>query len=178
VARAGRTAWQAQAAYVVFVEPGEPRAAEVISGTAPARIGTIALGYLLLAAGAVLLFLPGPGIPLILAGLAVVGRQQHWARRLDGRLRLGAARVARRVSSRRRSPTGSAPALAPLGRRVRRDAAEMFTYSYDTFARTVRSTDAGLRCAKDAEERPSERGGGSDGCPSTLARRAPLDGVG
>jgi len=97
----GRAAWRAQGAYVVVVEPCEPHAAEAISGTTPARIATIALGYLLLAAGAVLLFLPGPGVPLILAGLAVVGRQQHWARRLEGRLRLRAASVARRLTARR-----------------------------------------------------------------------------
>jgi hypothetical protein len=106
----------------------------------------------------VLLFLPGPGVPLILAGLAVVGRQQHWARRLEGRLRLGAARVARRVTS-------------------RREPANRFTYSDNLLARPL-GANAGLRCARDAEERSSERGGGSDGCPSTLARRAPLDGAG
>ena len=65
----------------------------------PARLATIGLGYLLLATGTVLLVLPGPGVPLILAGLAVVGRQHDWARKVEGRLRTRATRLGRRIAS-------------------------------------------------------------------------------
>ena len=37
-------------------------------------------GWALLAAGALLLVLPGPGIPLVLLALALLGRHHRWAR--------------------------------------------------------------------------------------------------
>ncbi len=46
------------------------------------KILTTILGFLLIIAGILLLVLPGPGILLILAGLAVLGREYHWAKRL------------------------------------------------------------------------------------------------
>jgi hypothetical protein len=52
-------------------------------GTSPlARAARLAAGWSLLAVGGALLLLPGPGIPVVLAGLAVLGREQRWARRL------------------------------------------------------------------------------------------------
>ncbi|MFM7088318.1 MAG: PGPGW domain-containing protein [Candidatus Paceibacterota bacterium] len=49
----------------------------------PVRKGiVITFGGLLLLLGVVFLVLPGPGIPLIIAGLAVLGAEYHWARRL------------------------------------------------------------------------------------------------
>ncbi len=50
------------------------------------RCLTLASGWTLLAAGAVLLVLPGPGFPLLLLGLAVLGREASWARRLRHRV--------------------------------------------------------------------------------------------
>jgi len=46
-----------------------------------------ALGWVLLAGGAALMVLPGPGIPLVLAGLVLVGRRRPWARRLHEKAR-------------------------------------------------------------------------------------------
>ena len=45
------------------------------------RVAVLVGGSLLLLAGIALLVLPGPGIPLIFAGLAVLGTQVPWARR-------------------------------------------------------------------------------------------------
>jgi uncharacterized protein (TIGR02611 family) len=57
------------------------------------RIGILVGGWILLLVGVALLVLPGPGIPLIIAGLALLGTQFEWARRASGwlRQRLGAA---------------------------------------------------------------------------------------
>lgn len=49
----------------------------------PVRKGLVsAVGGLLLLIGIVFMILPGPGIPLVIAGLAVLGVEFHWARRL------------------------------------------------------------------------------------------------
>jgi Putative transmembrane protein (PGPGW) len=50
------------------------------------RYATLAAGWTLLAVGAVLLVLPGPGFPLVLGGLALLGRELSWARRLRRRI--------------------------------------------------------------------------------------------
>ncbi len=57
------------------------------------RYATLAAGWALLAVGAVLLVLPGPGFLVVLGGLAVLGREVTWARRLRRRLE---AKVLRR----------------------------------------------------------------------------------
>lgn len=57
------------------------------------RLGADAAGWALLGAGAALLVLPGPGIPLVLAGLVLLGRERPWARRLHRRVRLEAVRA-------------------------------------------------------------------------------------
>jgi uncharacterized protein (TIGR02611 family) len=46
------------------------------------KIGAILAGLILIVVGIALLVLPGPGIVLILAGLAVWGTEFHWAKRL------------------------------------------------------------------------------------------------
>ena len=51
------------------------------------RIAILCGGSLLLVAGIVLLVLPGPGVPLIIAGLALLGTQFEWARRASGWMR-------------------------------------------------------------------------------------------
>jgi uncharacterized protein (TIGR02611 family) len=45
------------------------------------RIGVLVLGSTLTLVGIALLILPGPGVPLIIAGLALLGTQFAWARR-------------------------------------------------------------------------------------------------
>ena len=67
------------------------------------RYATLATGWTLIGVGGVLLFLPGPGIPLILGGLALLGREAPWARRLDHRLR-ARLRLARRKRRAARPP--------------------------------------------------------------------------
>jgi uncharacterized protein (TIGR02611 family) len=57
------------------------------------RIVTIVAGFALLAAGIAMLVLPGPGLLAIFAGLAILAREFHWARRLLDRLKNTAARV-------------------------------------------------------------------------------------
>jgi hypothetical protein len=47
------------------------------------RIGRVVVGLVLMLGGAVLCFIPGPGIPLVIGGLALVGREFHWARRAN-----------------------------------------------------------------------------------------------
>jgi len=46
------------------------------------RAAIVAGGFGLLLVGAALLVLPGPGIPLVAAGLALLSLEFHWARRL------------------------------------------------------------------------------------------------
>lgn len=45
------------------------------------RIGVTIVGFALIVAGIFLLVLPGPGLLVVLAGLAVLGTQYAWAQR-------------------------------------------------------------------------------------------------
>jgi uncharacterized protein (TIGR02611 family) len=45
------------------------------------QIAVTIVGFVLVAAGAVMLLTPGPGLVAILAGLAILGTQYSWARR-------------------------------------------------------------------------------------------------
>ena len=56
----------------------------------------VAAGSVLLAVGLALLVLPGPGIPLILAGLAILSAHYSWARRLRVRIVYETKRIAER----------------------------------------------------------------------------------
>jgi hypothetical protein len=59
------------------------------------RAGRVVVGLLLLLGGAVLSMplIPGPGILLVVGGLALLGREFHWARRVNEWLRRQAGRV-------------------------------------------------------------------------------------
>jgi uncharacterized protein (TIGR02611 family) len=57
------------------------------------RIAVIVAGTILLVVGIGLLVLPGPGIPLVIAGLALLGTQFPWARRALEWLRARAKRT-------------------------------------------------------------------------------------
>ncbi|HQR29275.1 MAG TPA: PGPGW domain-containing protein [Anaeromyxobacteraceae bacterium] len=59
-----------------------------------ARTVRVAAGWALLVVGVLLLVLPGPGIPLLVLGLALLSRDVPWARRLRERVveRLSRAR--------------------------------------------------------------------------------------
>jgi hypothetical protein len=87
------------------------------------------LGYLLLAAGLVMLVTPGPGIVTLVAGLAVLSRHFHWAERLkratmarirDSRTAMQARRTARRAGG---QVPGTGADDGPTGRREDRRAA-------------------------------------------------------
>jgi len=70
------------------------------------RIAVIVAGSLLLLVGIALLVLPGPGIPLIIAGLALLGTQFPWARRALQWLR---ARTKRTIAALRAGRAGRRP---------------------------------------------------------------------
>lgn len=53
------------------------------------RVLRLGAGWSLLAVGGALLVLPGPGIPLVLGGLALLAPEHRWARRAHLRLRDG-----------------------------------------------------------------------------------------
>jgi UPF0716 family protein affecting phage T7 exclusion len=90
-------------------------------------VAETAIGYLLLAAGIVMLVTPGPGIVTIVAGLAVLSRHYRWAERLkrtalarirDSRTALQARRTARRATGEAVDhPVTGSPASAGEGRR-------------------------------------------------------------
>jgi len=66
------------------------------------------LGYGLLGVGVALLVLPGPGIPLVLGGLALLARRRPWARRARRWLRVQVGRgLGRRAPRRRSGPRAS-----------------------------------------------------------------------
>jgi Putative transmembrane protein (PGPGW) len=46
------------------------------------RWAVLGSGYALLGVGGILLFLPGPGIPLVLGGLALLAKEAPWAARV------------------------------------------------------------------------------------------------
>jgi hypothetical protein len=71
-----------------------------------ARLAADAAGWALLGAGAALLVLPGPGIPVVLAGLVLLGRERPGARRLHQRARREVGQVLARV---RRRAGGAVP---------------------------------------------------------------------
>lgn len=52
-----------------------------------ARMARIAGGFALIAAGVLMLVLPGPGIVTIIAGLALLSRDLEWARRVSERVK-------------------------------------------------------------------------------------------
>ena len=68
-----------------------------------ARKGGITVAGLgLLAAGVAMLVLPGPGLAVIVLGLAVLATEYDWAARLLAEVRQRASRVARPVADRLR----------------------------------------------------------------------------
>jgi hypothetical protein len=82
------------------------------------------LGWALVIAGAVMLVTPGPGIVVVVAGLAVLARHYHFADRLkraalariqDSRTALLARRAARRAGSPRHGPSDDERPTPPDG---------------------------------------------------------------
>jgi uncharacterized protein (TIGR02611 family) len=70
--------------------------------------GITAAGIGMLAGGAVMLVLPGPGLAVILLGLAVLATEYDWAARLLAGLRQRASRMASPLAERLRRKRQSA----------------------------------------------------------------------
>jgi uncharacterized protein (TIGR02611 family) len=65
-------------------------------GRSGRRVIVTSIGFVLVAVGIVLLVIPGPGILLIAAGLAVLATEYAWARRLLDQAKTRAQRFRRR----------------------------------------------------------------------------------
>jgi uncharacterized protein (TIGR02611 family) len=76
------------------------------------RIGFAALGFLVLAAGVVMLVTPGPGIPAIILGLAMLALEFAWAERWLERI---VNRVEEAADQVRESSPAKRAALIALG---------------------------------------------------------------
>lgn len=63
------------------------------------RVVLTAVGALVVVVGLILVPLPGPGWLIVFFGLAILGTEFHWARRLLGWARMAVARVAERWRS-------------------------------------------------------------------------------
>ncbi len=64
------------------------------------RIGVLVVGLALLVVGIVMLVLPGPGVLVTMAGLALLATEYEWARRLLARVRQHARRITDQVRRR------------------------------------------------------------------------------
>lgn len=71
------------------------------------------IGTVLVAVGIVMLVTPGPGLLLIVAGLAVWAREFRWARRLLDHARARVRHRARRSAPTAIDPPGEGPAAPP-----------------------------------------------------------------
>jgi uncharacterized protein (TIGR02611 family) len=65
------------------------------------RVGVAALGAAVIAAGAAMLVLPGPGWAAIFVGLAILSTEFRWARRLTDRMRQVYQRAKKRALGQR-----------------------------------------------------------------------------
>jgi hypothetical protein len=72
------------------------------------RVARLVVGWTLLVSGAVLLVLPGPGVPLVLGGLALLAREQAWAGRLHRKVHECWIRARERLQA-RRGPESAPP---------------------------------------------------------------------
>jgi hypothetical protein len=72
------------------------------------RLIKIVFAFTLFLVGVAMLFLPGPGLLVILSALAILSGEYVWARRLMERLKAGAKRAQDVVSRRQSKPDGPA----------------------------------------------------------------------
>ena len=68
------------------------------------RVGITIIGFVLVLGGIVLLPLPGPGMLIIIAGLAVLGTEYMWARRALELAKQKAKQAADKVRRRKGQP--------------------------------------------------------------------------
>ena len=73
------------------------------------RLVVLIVGGVVLLAGVIMIFTPGPGIAVILVGLATLASEFPWARKLQTRFREEASNAGRRAGGwwRRRRDKGS-----------------------------------------------------------------------
>jgi uncharacterized protein (TIGR02611 family) len=79
----------------------KPRDVVVWIGRSGKRIAVTVIGFTLVAAGLVMLVIPGPGLLVIVAGLAVLASEYAWARRTLEVAKKRAGDVGRRLRRRR-----------------------------------------------------------------------------
>lgn len=82
---------------------------------ASAKVAVSALGGALVALGIGLLFLPGPGILVLVAGLAVLAREFLWAQQLRDRLNARVDALRRRARRRHVEPRSHSTPGQPQG---------------------------------------------------------------
>jgi hypothetical protein len=83
--------------------PQMPGSSMEASAGRSGRVVRLVAGWTLVVSGAALLVLPGPGIPLVLGGLALLAREQAWAGRVQRKILVRWARARRRYGPRRAS---------------------------------------------------------------------------
>jgi tellurite resistance protein TerC len=88
---------QREAAHAGSPFDGEFAGLSSVSISAVRKILALAIGSTLLALGAALLLLPGPGIATLVAGLVILASEFLWARRVLARLRAEASAVMSRL---------------------------------------------------------------------------------
>jgi uncharacterized protein (TIGR02611 family) len=74
------------------------------------KLGIVLGGSLLLVGGVIMLVTPGPGLVGIAAGLAVLGQEYHWARRLLERVRERIQREKDKRAAKQKPPQAPPPA--------------------------------------------------------------------
>jgi uncharacterized protein (TIGR02611 family) len=84
-------------------------------GRSGKRVAITLAGFLLLLAGAVMLVTPGPGLLLIIAGLAVLGTEYAWARRALEKAKEKASEAARKAAGKLRRRRGAPSESEPGG---------------------------------------------------------------
>lgn len=96
---------------------------------ASAKVAVSTLGGVLVVVGVALIFLPGPAFLVILAGVALLAREYHWARQARDRLLERLDELRRRARRRRRvarhmvggPPAAPADTPGPLSSTSQRD---------------------------------------------------------
>jgi uncharacterized protein (TIGR02611 family) len=87
-----------------------PREWLLVIARSTKRIAVLVAGLVLVVAGVVMLVLPGPGLLVIIAGLAVLATEFAWAEHLLDRAQAQASRAAQKAKQRwrgrRRNPSG------------------------------------------------------------------------
>lgn len=68
------------------------------------RLGVTIVGFVLILVGLAMIVLPGPGLLVIIAGLAVLGTEYMWARRMLEMAKRKAKQTAARVRRRKGQP--------------------------------------------------------------------------